>query len=168
MEEGAECDTSLTLSVGGACASIQFHALVPFHHQQQEEEEEEEACSRKNTAGGTRKKLRLSHEQQALLEGNFREHTTLAPVGSVLNLHAKKLFFVSCLKQMEAELETLKKYRERLCEENRRLKREVEELRRSPGPRATTLAICSACSRKTSCRAPLQRQGGTNGGVSTS
>ncbi|RWV95296.1 hypothetical protein GW17_00042090 [Ensete ventricosum] len=161
--EGAECDTSLTLSVGGACAgalaSIQFHALVPFHHQQQEEEEEE-ACSRKNTAGGTRKKLRLSQEQQALLEGNFREHTTLAPVGST-QLACKTL------KQTEAELETLKKYHERLSEENRRLKREVEELRRSPGPRATTLAICSACSRKTSCRAPLQRQGGTNG-VSTS
>ncbi|KAJ8470557.1 hypothetical protein OPV22_024900 [Ensete ventricosum] len=182
--EGAECDTSLTLSVGGACAgalaSIQFHALVPFHHQhQEEEEEEEEACSRKNTAGGTRKKLRLSQEQQALLEGNFREHTTLAPklkqeLASRLNIQQRQVevWFQNRkarnkLKQTEAELETLKKYHERLSEENRRLKREVEELRRSPGPRATTLAICSACSRKTSCRAPLQRQGGTNG-VSTS
>ncbi|RWW57055.1 hypothetical protein BHE74_00036203 [Ensete ventricosum] len=181
--EGAECDTSLTLSVGGACAgalaSIQFHALVPFHHQhQEEEEEEEEACSRKNTAGGTRKKLRLSQEQQALLEGNFREHTTLAPVETEAGVGQPAKYTATAsgglvpeqeseLKQTEAELETLKKYHERLSEENRRLKREVEELRRSPGPRATTLAICSACSRKTSCRAPLQRQGGTNG-VSTS
>ncbi|XP_009408056.2 homeobox-leucine zipper protein HAT14 [Musa acuminata AAA Group] len=192
--EGEECDTGLTLSVGGACAgglvSTQFHALFPFHHhhhhhqQEEEEEEEEEDCSRKTIiAGGTRKKLRLSQEQQALLEDSFREHTFLAPklkqeLASRLNIQQRQVevWFQNRkarnkLKQTEAELETLKKYRERLSEENRRLKREVEELRStrrlgSPEPMATTLTICPACLRKTSCRAQPQRQGGTNG-VST-
>ncbi|CAD5187509.1 unnamed protein product [Musa acuminata subsp. malaccensis] len=185
--EGEECDTSLTLSVGGDCAgglvSTQFHALFPFHHHHQQEEEEED-CSRKTIiAGGTRKKLRLSQEQQALLEDSFREHTFLAPklkqeLASRLNIQQRQVevWFQNRkarnkLKQTEAELETLKKYRERLSEENRRLKREVEELRStrrlgSPEPMATTLTICPACLRKTSCRARPQRQGGTNG-VST-
>ncbi|CAL9104400.1 unnamed protein product [Musa textilis] len=184
--EGEECDTSLTLSVGGACAgglaSAQFHALFPSHHHHRQQEEE--GGSRKTVAGGTRKKLRLSQEQQALLEDSFREHnTTLAPklkqeLASRLNLQQRQVevWFQNRkarnkLKQTEAELETLRKYRERLSEENRRLKREVEELRStrrlgSPGPTATTLAICPACLRTTGCRARPQRQGGTNG-VST-
>lgn len=38
-------------------------------------------ASEEDEDGGTRKKLRLTKEQSALLEDRFKEHTTLNPVG---------------------------------------------------------------------------------------
>ncbi|KAK4404604.1 Homeobox-leucine zipper protein HOX17 [Sesamum angolense] len=58
----------------------------------------------------SRKKLRLTRDQITLLEDSFRQHTTLNT-------------------QTEVDREFLKKNCERLSEENRRLKKELTELR---------------------------------------
>ncbi|XP_057849870.2 homeobox-leucine zipper protein HOX3 [Cryptomeria japonica] len=88
-----------------------------------------------------RKKLRLSKEQSALLEESFREHHTLNPkqksaLAKQLNLKSRQVevWFQNRrartkLKQTEVDCEFLKRCCESLTEENRRLQREVEELR---------------------------------------
>lgn len=82
-----------------------------------------------------RKKLRLTKPQSALLEESFKHHTTLNPVNS--NLSSR----------------SLKKCCETLTDENRRLKKEVQELKalkltQSPMYMqlpAATLAMCPSC-----------------------
>ncbi|KAK7405453.1 hypothetical protein VNO78_06758 [Psophocarpus tetragonolobus] len=88
-------------------------------------------------SGSTRKKLRLSKEQSAFLEESFKEHNTLSP-----------------LKQKEMDCEYLKKCCETLREENRRLQKELQELRvlKTLDPfcmhmPATTLTMCPSCER---------------------
>ncbi|KAJ8769277.1 hypothetical protein K2173_002207 [Erythroxylum novogranatense] len=94
-------------------------------------------------ANGTppRKKLRLSKEQSCLLEESFRQHHTLNPrqkEALALQLKLKprqvEVWFQnrrarSKLKQTEMECECLKRWFGSLTEQNRRLQREVEELR---------------------------------------
>ncbi|KAA8515866.1 hypothetical protein F0562_019045 [Nyssa sinensis] len=112
-----------------------------------------------------RKKLRLSKEQSALLEETFKEHNTLNPKQKValakqLNLRSRQVevWFQNRrartkLKQTEVDYEYLKKCCENLTEENRRLQKEVSELRAlklSPqfymhmNP-PTTLTMCPSC-----------------------
>uniref|UniRef100_A0A0D9YTU4 Leucine zipper homeobox-associated domain-containing protein n=1 Tax=Oryza glumipatula TaxID=40148 RepID=A0A0D9YTU4_9ORYZ len=74
--------------------------------------DQEAADDEDNGGGGARKKLRLSKEQSSFLEDSFKEHSTLTP-----------------LKQTEVDCEHLKRCCERLTRENRRLQREVAELR---------------------------------------
>uniref|UniRef100_A0A5B7BRP3 Putative homeobox-leucine zipper protein HAT4 n=1 Tax=Davidia involucrata TaxID=16924 RepID=A0A5B7BRP3_DAVIN len=114
-----------------------------------------------------RKKLRLSKEQSAVLEETFTEHNTLNPKQKValakqLNLRPRQVevWFQNRrartkLKQTEVDCEYLKKCCENLTEENRRLQREVNELRAlklSPqfymhmNP-PTTLTMCPSCER---------------------
>jgi homeobox-leucine zipper protein len=119
-----------------------------------------------------RKKLRLSKEQSALLEESFREHHTLNPkqknaLAKRLNLKSRQVevWFQNRrartkLKQTEVDCELLKRCCETLTEENRRLQREVEELRAikvappcviaqdfyMPLP-AATLTMCPSCER---------------------
>ncbi|KAL1534056.1 homeobox-leucine zipper protein HOX15-like [Salvia divinorum] len=88
-----------------------------------------------------RKKLRLNRDQTTLLEDSFRQHTTLntgqkQALAEKLNLKPRQVevWFQnrrarSKLKQTEVECEILKKNCERLSDENRRLKKEVLELR---------------------------------------
>ena len=45
---------------------------------------------------GSRKKLRLSKDQSAVLEDSFREHPTLNPVSSS-NMHAIETAVLSCV-----------------------------------------------------------------------
>ncbi|XP_057787302.1 homeobox-leucine zipper protein HAT22-like [Salvia miltiorrhiza] len=90
-----------------------------------------------------RKKLRLTRDQTTLLEDSFRQHTTLntgqkQTLAEKLNLKPRQVevWFQnrrarSKLKQTEVECEILKKNCERLSDENRRLKKEVLELRSS-------------------------------------
>ncbi|KAL1548859.1 homeobox-leucine zipper protein HOX19-like [Salvia divinorum] len=90
-----------------------------------------------------RKKLRLTREQTTLLEDSFRQHTTLnttqkQALAEKLNLKPRQVevWFQnrrarSKLKQTEVECVLLKKNCERLSDENRRLKKEVLELRSS-------------------------------------
>uniref|UniRef100_A0A453IKK9 Homeobox domain-containing protein n=1 Tax=Aegilops tauschii subsp. strangulata TaxID=200361 RepID=A0A453IKK9_AEGTS len=91
--------------------------------------------------GSTRKKLRLTKEQSALLEDRFKEHSTLNPKQKValakqLNLRPRQVevWFQNRrartkLKQTEVDCEFLKRCCETLTEENRRLQRELQELR---------------------------------------
>lgn len=120
----------------------------------------------------TRKKLRLSKEQSALLEESFKEHSTLNPkqknaLAKQLNLRPRQVevWFQNRrartkLKQTEVDCELLKRCCESLTEENRRLQKEVQELRAlkvgapcviahdfyMPLP-AATLTMCPSCER---------------------
>ncbi|KAL0309111.1 UNVERIFIED_CONTAM: Homeobox-leucine zipper protein HAT3 [Sesamum radiatum] len=88
-----------------------------------------------------RKKLRLCREQAAVLEESFREHNTLNPkqkmaLAKQLNLTSRQVevWFQNRrartkFKQTEVDCEYLRRYCENLSEENRRLQKEVNELR---------------------------------------
>lgn len=114
-----------------------------------------------------RKKLRLSKEQAAVLEETFKEHNTLNPkqkmaLAKQLNLRPRQVevWFQNRrartkLKQTEVDCEYLRRCCENLTEENRRLQKEVSELRAlklSPqfymnmSP-PTTLTMCPQCER---------------------
>ncbi|XP_043693631.1 homeobox-leucine zipper protein HOX11-like isoform X2 [Telopea speciosissima] len=116
--------------------------------------------------GLTRKKLRLSKEQSAFLEESFKEHNTLNPkqklaLAKQLNLRPRQVevWFQNRrartkLKQTEVDCEYLKRYCETLTEENRRLQKELQELRalKTSHPfymqlPATTLTMCPSCER---------------------
>ncbi|KHN11572.1 Homeobox-leucine zipper protein HAT3 [Glycine soja] len=114
-----------------------------------------------------RKKLRLTKEQSMVLEETFKEHSTLNPkrkqaLAEELNLKPRQVevWFQNRrartkLKQTEVDCEYLKRCYENLTEENRRLHKEVQELRAlklSPqmymhmNP-PTTLTMCPSCER---------------------
>lgn len=134
-------------------------------------EEEEESSVNGDTP---RKKLRLTKEQSHLLEESFRKNHTLNPkqkecLAMQLKLRPRQVevWFQnrrarSKLKQTEMECEYLKRWFGSLTEQNRRLQREVEELRAmkmgpptvlsphssEPLP-ASTLSMCPRCERVT-------------------
>ncbi|XVF55994.1 hypothetical protein PTKIN_Ptkin06aG0080500 [Pterospermum kingtungense] len=116
--------------------------------------------------GSTRKKLRLSKEQSAFLEESFKEQNTLNPkqklaLAKQLNLRPRQVevWFQNRrartkLKQTEVDCEYLKRCCETLTEENRRLQKELQELRALKTSRpfymqlpATTLTMCPSCER---------------------
>ncbi|XP_062073233.1 homeobox-leucine zipper protein HAT3 isoform X2 [Humulus lupulus] len=136
-------------------------------------ENERDSCSRgsddEDGGGGdnSRKKLRLTKEQSLVLEETFKEHNTLNPkqklaLAKQLNLRPRQVevWFQNRrartkLKQTEVDCEYLKRCCENLTEENRRLQKEVQELRTlklSPqlymhmSP-PTTLTMCPSCER---------------------
>lgn len=107
--------------------------------------------------GTGRKKLRLTKDQSSYLEESFRRHPALNPakknaLAEQLNLKPRQVevWFQNRrartkLKQTEADCEFLKKCCESLSNENRRLKRELQELRsqktgRSPSQSHSQLA----------------------------
>ncbi|KAK3421552.1 hypothetical protein EUGRSUZ_G02186 [Eucalyptus grandis] len=138
-------------------------------------EDEEESSH----GGPPRKKLRLTKEQSRLLEESFRQNHTLNPkqkeaLAAQLKLRPRQVevWFQnrrarSKLKQTEMECEYLKRWFGSLTEQNRRLQREVEELRAlkvgpptvisphtcQPLP-ASTLSMCPRCERVTSTAPP--------------
>lgn len=138
-------------------------------------EDEEESSH----GGPPRKKLRLTKEQSRLLEESFRQNHTLNPkqkeaLAAQLKLRPRQVevWFQnrrarSKLKQTEMECEYLKRWFGSLTEQNRRLQREVEELRAlkvgpptvisphtcQPLP-ASTLSMCPRCERITSTAPP--------------
>nr|GMD65122.1 homeobox-leucine zipper protein HAT3-like [Ipomoea batatas] len=128
---------------------------------------EEEDAGDDDAAAAARKKLRLSKEQAAVLEDTFRGHNTLNPKQKValakqLNLKPRQVevWFQNRrartkLKQTEIDCEYLRRCCERLADENRRLHKEVNDLRAlklSPqlymnmSP-PTTLTMCPQCQR---------------------
>ncbi|KAJ0259204.1 Homeobox-leucine zipper protein ATHB-4 [Hirschfeldia incana] len=132
------------------------------------EEEEGGNCE------GTRKKLRLSKEQALVLEETFKQHSTLNPkqklaLAKQLNLRTRQVevWFQNRrartkLKQTEVDCEYLKRCCDTLTEENRRLHKEVSELRAlklSPhlymhtSP-PTTLTMCPSCERVSASSSP--------------
>ncbi|KAF8412949.1 hypothetical protein HHK36_000921 [Tetracentron sinense] len=137
----------------------------------EEENETERDCFRgisdEEDGDNSRKKLRLSKDQSAVLEETFKEHNTLNPkqklaLAKQLNLRPRQVevWFQNRrartkLKQTEVDCEVLKRCCENLTEENRRLQKEVQELRAlklSPqfymqmNP-PTTLTMCPSCER---------------------
>ncbi|XP_039157038.1 homeobox-leucine zipper protein ATHB-4 isoform X1 [Eucalyptus grandis] len=117
-------------------------------HGENEVEAERTSCSCESIeedgsgGDGARKKLRLSREQSLVLEETFKEHNTL-------NRCRTKT------KQTEVDCEYLKRCCNNLTQENKRLQKEVQELRAlklSPqlymhmNP-PTTLTMCPSCQR---------------------
>ncbi|KAL1548646.1 Homeobox-leucine zipper protein ATHB-4 [Salvia divinorum] len=121
-----------------------------------------------------RKKLRLSKEQALVLEETFKEHNTLNPrqkmaLAKQLNLRPRQVevWFQNRrartkLKQTEVECEYMRRCCEILTEENRRLEKEMNELRalklsphlyRNMIP-PTTLNMCPHCERQTPTAPP--------------
>jgi homeobox-leucine zipper protein len=129
----------------------------------------------------SRKKLRLSKEQALVLEETFKEHSTLNPkqklaLAKQLNLRARQVevWFQNRrartkLKQTEVDCEYLKRCCDNLTEENRRLQKEVQELRAlklSPNlymnmNPPTTLTMCPSCERVSTSGNPTTRNAPT-------
>ncbi|RWR82905.1 homeobox-leucine zipper protein HAT22-like protein [Cinnamomum micranthum f. kanehirae] len=129
-------------------------------------ERQSSRASDEDDDGGARKKLRLTKEQSALLEDNFKEHSTLNPkqkqaLAMQLNLRPRQVevWFQNRrartkLKQTEVDCEFLKRCCETIKEENRRLQREIHELKalKFASPvymhlPAATLTMCPSCER---------------------
>ncbi|RAL54008.1 hypothetical protein DM860_004479 [Cuscuta australis] len=130
-----------------------------------------------DAAAAARKKLRLTKEQAAVLEDTFKGHCTLNPKQKValakqLNLKPRQVevWFQNRrartkLKQTEVDCEYLRRCCERLAEENRRLLKEVGDLRAlklspqlymnvaSPPPAAAAV-MCSHCQHITAAPLP--------------
>ncbi|AEE86838.1 homeobox protein HAT22 [Arabidopsis thaliana] len=113
-----------------------------------------------------RKKLRLTKQQSALLEDNFKLHSTLNPkqkqaLARQLNLRPRQVevWFQNRrartkLKQTEVDCEFLKKCCETLTDENRRLQKELQDLKALKLSQpfymhmpAATLTMCPSCER---------------------
>lgn len=113
-----------------------------------------------------RKKLRLTKAQSALLEESFKQHSTLNPkqkqeLARELNLRPRQVevWFQNRrartkLKQTEVDCEYLKKCCETLTDENRRLQKELQELKALKVAQplymqlpAATLTMCPSCER---------------------
>uniref|UniRef100_A0A7N0ZVC6 Homeobox domain-containing protein n=1 Tax=Kalanchoe fedtschenkoi TaxID=63787 RepID=A0A7N0ZVC6_KALFE len=113
---------------------------------------------------GVRKKLRLKKDQAQVLEERFKQQSTLNPkqkqaLARQLNLSPRQVevWFQNRrartkLKQTELDYEYLKKCCETLTEENRRLIKELKELKalKQAQPNcvklpAATLSICPSC-----------------------
>ncbi|KAJ7567335.1 hypothetical protein O6H91_02G142900 [Diphasiastrum complanatum] len=161
---------------GGSFVKREREAVQEFdaEHDRAFEVISSRAGSDEEEGGNSRKKLRLSKEQSALLEESFKEQSTLNPKQK--NALAKQLSLTprqvevwfqnrrarTKLKQTEVDCELLKRCCENLTEENRRLHRELQDLRalkvaspcviahdfRMPLP-ATTLTMCPSCERLT-------------------
>ncbi|RLM55678.1 homeobox-leucine zipper protein HOX2-like [Panicum miliaceum] len=129
-------------------------------------------------AGG-RKKLRLSKDQAAVLEECFKTHSTLNPKQKValanrLGLRPRQVevWFQNRrartkLKQTEVDCEYLKRWCERLADENKRLEKELADLtalKAAPSPAAqpaspaATLTMCPSCRRVAAAGAPANHQ----------
>ncbi|XP_057481191.1 homeobox-leucine zipper protein HAT22-like [Actinidia eriantha] len=109
-----------------------------------------------------RKKLRLNKVQSALLEESFKQHSTLNPkqkqdLARKLNLRPRQVevWFQNRrartkLKQTEVDCELLKKCCETLTDENRRLQKEVQDLKALKLAQPlymATLTMCPSCER---------------------
>ncbi|XP_047939349.1 homeobox-leucine zipper protein ATHB-17-like [Salvia hispanica] len=110
-----------------------------------------------------RKKLRLTKDQSRRLEQSFVQNQTLNPkekedLAMELRLKPRQVevWFQnrrarSKMKQTEVECEYLKRWLGALTEQNRKLQKEVEELRfiKAAPPRVSALSMCPRCERVT-------------------
>uniref|UniRef100_A0A0D9VC95 Homeobox domain-containing protein n=1 Tax=Leersia perrieri TaxID=77586 RepID=A0A0D9VC95_9ORYZ len=108
--------------------------------------------------GANRKKLRLSREQATLLEESFSAHNILShaqkhELAGKLGLSARQVevWFQNRrartkLKQTEADCEILRRWCERLADENARLRHDLADLRSSSFYSSlSAAAVCSSC-----------------------
>ncbi|GAA0186701.1 hypothetical protein LIER_33989 [Lithospermum erythrorhizon] len=146
-------------------------AIIMGHNNNNNDSEDRGGSSRgsdeeENGSGNSRKKLRLTKQQSAFLEESFKEHSTLNPkqklaLATQLNLRPRQVevWFQNRrartkLKQTEVDCEYLKRCCEVLTEENKRLQKELQELRALKASQpfymqlpATTLTMCPSCER---------------------
>ncbi|KAK7406291.1 hypothetical protein VNO78_07914 [Psophocarpus tetragonolobus] len=174
-EEAAVSSPNSTVSsVSGKRSEREANGEENENENENEHEHEHDtnrACSRgisdEEEGETSRKKLRLSKDQSIILEESFKEHNTLNPkqklaLAKQLGLRARQVevWFQNRrartkLKQTEVDCEFLKRCCENLTEENRRLQKEVQELRAlklSPHmymhmTPPTTLTMCPSCER---------------------
>ncbi|XP_037446931.1 putative homeobox-leucine zipper protein HOX26 [Triticum urartu] len=156
---------------GGAAAASREHSKrAKTVHDSSDVDDDD----RGDAAGGdgTRKKLRLTVEQAALLEESFRAHNVLShgekhDLARQLGLKPRQVevWFQNRrartkLKQTELDCELLRRWCERLSDDNARLRRELAEtLSSSPAflsrlTMANDKAVCSSCNKLTSARMP--------------
>ncbi|KAM7463452.1 hypothetical protein LguiA_031573 [Lonicera macranthoides] len=150
---------------GGGMRDLDINQLPCLTEEEEDEEEEERRSS------VPRKKLRLTKEQSLLLEESFRQNHTLSSkqkegLAKKLELKARQVevWFQNRrartrLKQTEMECEYLKRSFGSLTEENRKLQKEVEQLRAKKSGLPTivpphssassTLSMCPQCKRVT-------------------
>ncbi|OEL16455.1 Homeobox-leucine zipper protein HOX15 [Dichanthelium oligosanthes] len=172
-------EPSLSLSLPAKDSSLATPVRIAAVKRELQMEEDDEATDRAlysvassalaaaddDEGCNSRKKLRLTKEQSALLEDRFKEHSTLNPkqkaaLAKQLNLRPRQVevWFQNRrartkLKQTEVDCELLKRCCETLTEENRRLHRELQQLRAlHPHPAtffmpAAALSICPSCER---------------------
>nr|CAD1844910.1 unnamed protein product [Ananas comosus var. bracteatus] len=171
-EAGASSPNSTLSSLSGGKRGEREREREPATSGGGEDHDMERASSRgisdeEDGGDGSRKKLRLSKDQSAILEETFKAHNTLNPkqklaLAKQLNLRPRQVevWFQNRrartkLKQTEVDCEFLKRCCESLTEENRRLQKEVQELRAlklSPqfymhATPPTTLTMCPSCER---------------------
>ncbi|KAL6523204.1 Homeobox-leucine zipper protein [Orobanche gracilis] len=137
-----------------------------YYYNSSGDNEEDRGSDDDENGSMARKKLRLSKQQSAFLEESFKENSTLNPkqklaLAKHLNLRPRQVevWFQNRrartkLKQTEVDCEYLKKCCETLTEENRRLHKELQELRVLKASQpfymqlpATTLTMCPSCER---------------------
>ncbi|XP_071909170.1 homeobox-leucine zipper protein HAT14 isoform X1 [Coffea arabica] len=178
VDKGGEEGTTALSSPNSAASSFQMDFSIYRSGSRSNKRSENEAendirggmassrASDEDENGMARKKLRLTKEQSAFLEESFKEHNTLNPkqklaLAKQLNLRPRQVevWFQNRrartkLKQTEVDCEYLKRCCETLTEENRRLQKELQELRalKSSQPfymqlPATTLTMCPSCER---------------------
>lgn len=177
--------SSLSLSNGSAVAPTvpvlkrERDPPVPAASGTASEEVDDEELTA-GTHGNVRKKLRLTKDQSALLEESFKLHSTLNPkqklaLANRLNLRPRQVevWFQNRrartkLKQTEVDCELLKKWCETLTNENRRLQKEVQELRALKAAPAqpsfymqlpaATLTMCPSCERISGAAPEVRRR----------
>ncbi|KAL7090162.1 hypothetical protein ACP275_12G023600 [Erythranthe tilingii] len=148
---------------GGAAATAAASSFSNGSVKREREIEEDD--DNNGSVNGIRKKLRLTKAQSALLEESFLLHTTLNPkqkheLAQDLKLRPRQVevWFQNRrartkLKQTEVDCEFLKKCCETLTDENRRLQKELRDLKslKSPPPPlymqfpTATLTVCPSC-----------------------
>ncbi|ESW26667.1 hypothetical protein PHAVU_003G138200 [Phaseolus vulgaris] len=148
-----------------ACLDLAFELCpkgeaINLNHDKVESTDSDNDNSNNNNR--SRKKLRLSKDQSSMLENSFKLHTTLNPVQKQALAHQLKLktrqvevWFQNRrartkLKQTEVEREWLKKQCQNLSDENKRLKKELQEVRALKVgciqlSKTATLTMCSSC-----------------------
>ncbi|RWW37258.1 hypothetical protein BHE74_00057669 [Ensete ventricosum] len=144
---GVEAEEGRAAGASSHHSAVSWFSRLPSvkkeNHVGDDEEEAERLSSRvsdEEDEGGVRKKLRLTKEQSALLEDRFKEHSTINP-----------------LKKMEVDCTFLKRYCEKLSDENQRLQKELQQLKALTAapplymhlPAAASLTMCPSCGRRT-------------------
>ncbi|GJM90208.1 hypothetical protein PR202_ga06466 [Eleusine coracana subsp. coracana] len=121
--------------------------------------EDDDGDRRSPSDGGSRKKLRLTSAQATMLEDSFRAHNILShgqkqELARRVGLSARQVevWFQNRrartkLKQTEVDCELLRRWCDRLTDENARLRRDLAELRAAPP--ALSVVCPSCCGKKT-------------------